>query len=149
MQCYHAEYYQRKMEKEIIRNNLKLNFNKYKKIQKLIKKLEINKIDYEIDNKGKINKNKNNDMNIINSEIEIFKYFFKDKNNEQNKNNLKNIFNKIIHNKNSPNIKNIIDTEKLELLLSSKNVEKPKVLNIEKKLFSPVYQKNNVKYTPK
>ena len=149
MQCYHAEYYQRKMEKEIIRNNLKLNFNKYKKIQKLIKKLEINKIDYEIDNKGKINKNKNNDMNIINSEIEIFKYFFKDKNNEQNKNNLKNIFNKIIHNKNSPNIKNIIDTEKLELLLSSKNVEKPNVLNIEKKLFSPVYQKNNVKYTPK
>ena len=149
MQCYHAEYYQRKMEKEIIRNNLKLNFNKYKKIQKLIKKLEINKIDYEIDNKGKINKNKNNDMNIINSEIEIFKYFFKDKNNEQNKNNLKIIFNKIIHNKNSPNIKNIIDTEKLELLLSSKNVEKPNVLNIEKKLFSPVYQKNNVKYTPK
>ena len=149
MQCYHAEYYQRKMEKEIIRNNLKLNFNKYKKIQKLIKKLEINKIDYEIDNKGKINKNKNNDMNIINSEIGIFKYFFKDKNNEQNKNNLKNIFNKIIHNKNSPNIKNIIDTEKLELLLSSKNVEKPNVLNIEKKLFSPVYQKNNVKYTPK
>ena len=149
MQCYHAEYYQRKMEKEIIWNNLKLNFNKYKKIQKLIKKLEINKIDYEIDNKGKINKNKNNDMNIINSEIEIFKYFFKDKNNEQNKNNLKNIFNKIIHNKNSPNIKNIIDTEKLELLLSSKNVEKPNVLNIEKKLFSPVYQKNNVKYTPK
>ena len=149
MQCYHAEYYQRKMEKEIIRNNLKLNFNKYKKIQKLIKKLEINKIDYEIDNKGKINKNKNNDMNIINSEIEIFKFFFKDKNNEQNKNNLKNIFNKIIHNKNNPNINNIIDTEKLELLLSSKNVEKPKVLNIEKKLFSPVYQKNNVKYTPK
>ena len=149
MQCYHAEYYQRKMEKEIIRNNLKLNFNKYKKIQKLIKKLEINKIDYEIDNKGKINKNKNNDMNIINSEIEIFKYFFKDKNNEQNKNNLKTIFNKIIHNKNNPNIKNIIDTEKLELLLSSKNVEKPNVLNIEKKLFSPVYQKNNVKYTPK
>ena len=149
MQCYHAEYYQRKMEKEIIRNNLKLNFNKYKKIQKLIKKLEINKIDYEIDNKGKINKNKNNDMNIINSEIEIFKYFFKDKNNEQNKNNLKIIFNKIIHNKNNPNINNIIDTEKLELLLSSKNVEKPNVLNIEKKLFSPVYQKNNVKYTPK
>ena len=149
MQCYHAEYYQRKMEKEIIWNNLKLNFNKYKKIQKLIKKLEINKIDYEIDNKGKINKNKNNDMNIINSEIEIFKYFFKDKNNEQNKNNLKIIFNKIIHNKNSPNIKNIIDTEKLELLLSSKNVEKPNVLNIEKKLFSPVYQKNNVKYNPK
>ena len=149
MQCYHAEYYQRKMEKEIIWNNLKLNFNKYKKIQKLIKKLEINKIDYEIDNKGKINKNKNNDMDIINSEIEIFKYFFKDKNNEQNKNNLKIIFNKIIHNKNSPNIKNIIDTEKLELLLSSKNVEKPNVLNIEKKLFSPVYQKNNVKYTPK
>ena len=149
MQCYHAEYYQRKMEKEIIWNNLKLNFNKYKKIQKLIKKLEINKIDYEIDNKGKINKNKNNDMDIINSEIGIFKYFFKDKNNEQNKNNFKIIFNKIIHNKNSPNIKNIIDTEKLELLLSSKNVEKPNVLNIEKKLFSPVYQKNNVKYTPK
>ena len=149
MQCYHAEYYQRKMEKEIIRNNLKLNFNKYKKIQKLIKKLEINKIDYEIDNKGKINKNKNNDKNIINSEIGIFKYFFKDKNNEQNKNNLKIIFNKIIHNKNNPNIKNIIDTEKLELLLSSKNVKKPNVLNIEKKLFSPVYQKNNVKHTPK
>ena len=141
-QCYHAEYYQRKMEKEIIRNNLKLNFNKYKKIQKLIKKLEINKIDYEIDNKGKINKNKNNDMDIINSEIEIFKYFFKDKNNEQNKNNLKIIFNKIIHNKNNPNIKNIIDTEKLELLLSSKNVEKPNVLNIEKKIiFSSISKK--------
>ena len=144
MQCYHTEYYQRKMEKEIFLNNFKSNFIEYKKIQKLIKNLEIRKIDNEIDNKVKNQKGKNNEVNICKSEIEIFKNFFKDKNNEQNKNILNNIFNKIIHNKKNTNIINMIDNEKLELLLNTSNN-----LIIEKKLLSPVYQRNNIKYTPK
>ena len=144
MQCYHTEYYQRKMEKEIFLNNFKSNFIEYKKIQKLIKNLEIRKIDNEKDNKVKHQKGKNNEVNICKSEIEIFKNFFKDKNNEKNKNILKNIFNKIIHNKKNSNIINMIDNEKLELLLNTSNN-----LIIEKKLLSPVYQRNTIKYTPK
>ena len=82
------------------------------------------------------------------SEIEVFKNFYKD--NEKNKNILKNIFSKIIHNKNNPNIINLIDNEKLELLLNA-NTDHNNTNNIstEKKLLSPVYQKNNIKYIPK
>ena len=148
MECYNIEYNEKKMEKEIIQNNFKLNLIEYKKIQKLIKKLEISKIDNEINNKIKKYKDKNDYINVRKSEIEVFKNFYKD--NEKNKNILKNIFSKIIHNKNNPNIINLIDNEKLELLLNANtdhnNTNK---ISTEKKLLSPVYQKNNIKYIPK
>ena len=95
IQYYHNEYNNKIIEKEIIQNNYKLNSKRYKNLNKLIKKLEINKIDYEIKNFNKKNKQKNNNMNLNKTEIEMFKIIFNDKKDITNKNMLKNILNKI------------------------------------------------------
>ena len=151
IQCYHNEYNQKKLEKEIIQNDLKLNCFKYKMIHKLIKKFENTKIEYEINNKKRIvnNKENNNDLYINKSEMDIFKYIFEKKDNSNNKKNvLENIFNTIIKNIGI----NIIDKDKLKILPCRnllKNIENYNPDNYYQNNFfiSPIYQKNtNIKY---
>ena len=156
IQSYHNEYDQKKLEKEIIQNDLNLNCFKYKMIHKLIKKFENTKINYEINNKNKIvnDNKKNNDLYINKSEIEIFKYFFEKKDGfNDRKNVLKNIFNTIIKNNDINNINNIVDNDKLQKLVGRKllkNIENyiPDNNYYQKNFsISPIYQKNtNIKY---
>ena len=62
------------MEKKLYLNNYNLNSSEYKKIQKLIKKLEILKIDHEIKSKN-INQSLN-ELKINKKEITIFENVF-------------------------------------------------------------------------
>ena len=117
IQYYHNEYKNKIIEKEIIQNNYKLNCKRYKNLHKLIKKLEINKIDYEIKNFNKKNKQKNNNMNLNKTEIEMFKIIFNDNKDITNKNMLKNILNKIFGNKNNTNIKDLLNKDQLNSLM--------------------------------
>jgi len=141
IQCYHDEYNQKKMENEIIKNKLNINCKKYKKIQKLIKRFDICKIDNEINNIKKNINCKGNNLSINKDEIGIFKIIFSNKNNNRDKNMLKNIFNKIINNKNNKNIKSLLDKDKYEILLNtsinkniknldSNNTYKKKIIDI-------------------
>ena len=119
IQYYHNEYNNKIIEKEIIQNNYKLNCKSYKNLNKLIKKLEINKIDYEIRNFNKKNKQKNNNMNLNKTEIEMFKIIFNDNKDITNKNMLKNILNKIFGNKNNTNIKDLLNNDQLNSLMNN------------------------------
>jgi len=119
IQYYHNEYNNKIIEKEIIQNNYKLNSKRYKNLNKLIKKLEINKIDYEIKNFNKKNKQKNNNMNLNKNEIEMFKIIFNDNKDITNKNMLKNILNKIFGNKNNTNIKDLLNKDQLNSLMNN------------------------------
>ena len=138
IQYYHNEYNNKIIEKEIIQNNYKLNSKRYKNLNKLIKKLEINKIDYEIKNFNKKNKQKNNNMNLNKTEIEMFKIIFNDKKDITNKNMLKNILNKIFGNKNNTNIKDLLNNDQLNSLINiikgiqtfhSHNTYRKKIIN--------------------
>ena len=138
IQYYHNEYNNKIIEKEIIQNNYKLNCKSYKNLNKLIKKLEINKIDYEIKNFNKKNKQKNNNMNLNKTEIEMFKIIFNDKKDITNKNMLKNILNKIFGNKNNTNIKDLLNNDQLNSLINiikgiqnfhSDNTYRKKIIN--------------------
>ena len=155
IQCYHTEYEQKKLEKEIIQNYFNLNCFKYKNIHKLMRKFENYKIDFEIYNKKKIEKEKekNDNIYITKSEIEILKYIFGNKDDSKDKKKiLENIFNIIIKKKNINNIQNIIDKDKLKKLLGKnllKNLGSFNQDNTYQKNFSisPIYQKNtNIKY---
>ena len=119
IQYYHNEYNNKIIEKEIIQNNYKLNCKRYKNLHKLIRKLEINKIDYEIKNFNKKNKQKNNNMNLNKTEIEMFKIIFNDKKDITNKNMLKNILNKIFGKKNNTNIKDLLNKDQLNSLMNN------------------------------
>ena len=138
IQYYHNEYNNKIIEKEIIQNNYKLNSKRYKNLHKLIRKLEINKIDYEIKNFNKKNKQKNNNMNLNKTEIEMFKIIFNDKKDITNKNMLKNILNKIFGNKNNTNIKDLLNNDQLNSLINiikgiqnfhSDNTYRKKIIN--------------------
>jgi hypothetical protein len=150
IQSYHYEYNQKKMEKEIIQNSIKFNYIKNKNVYKLIKNLEIRKIANEMNNKKGKYKQNNDDIDINKNEIKIFKNIFNDKDNINNKNLLKDIFNKIIANRNNKNAIDLIDNDKNKILLN--NIKTKKLTNFnpdiayKKKLsISPIYQKNNFK----
>ena len=119
IQYYHNEYNNKIIEKEIIQNNYKLNSKRYKNLNKLTRKLEINKIDYEIKNFNKKKKQKNNNMNLNKTEIEMFKIIFNDKKDITDKNMLKNILNKIFGNKNNTNIKDLLNKDQLNSLMNN------------------------------
>ena len=109
--CYHLQFEQKRMENELIRNEYNSNAYEFKKINKLIKKLELSKINYEIKN---INSKKNqkplkkqDKINLIvnKTEIELFRIFFpqnSDKKIEKNK--LKSIIVKILKKDENKNI---------------------------------------------
>ena len=121
IQSYHNEYALKKMEKKLYLNNYNLNSSEYKKIQKLIKKLEILKIDHEIKSKN-INQSLN-ELKINKEEITLFENIFHDNNGFNNNMNkaeekimLKNIFNIIINKAQNKNIVNIDKLKKLNNL---------------------------------
>ena len=150
IQSYHYEYNQKKMEKEIIQNSIKFNYIKNKNVYKLIKNLEIRKIANEMNNKKGKYKQNNDDIDINKNEIKIFKNIFNDKDNINNKNLLKDIFNKIIANRNNKNAIDLIDNDKNKILLNNLKTKKltnfnPDIAYKKKLSISPVYQKNNFK----
>ena len=121
IQSYHNEYALKKMEKKLYLNNYNLNSSEYKKSQKLIKKLEILKIDHEIKSKN-INQSLN-ELKINKEEITLFENIFHDNNGFNNNMNkaeekimLKNIFNIIINKAQNKNIVNIDKLKKLNNL---------------------------------
>jgi hypothetical protein len=149
-QSYHYEYNQKKMEKEIIQNSIKFNYIKNKNVYKLIKNLEIRKIANEMNNKKGKYKQNNDDIDINKNEIKIFKNIFNDKDNINNKNLLKDIFNKIIANRNNKKAIDLIDNDKNKILLNNLKTKKltnfnPDIAYKKKLSISPVYQKNNFK----
>ena len=119
IQYYHNEYNNKIFEKEIIQNNYRLNCRKYKDLHKLIKKLEINQIDYEMKNFIKKNKQNNNHININKTEIKMFKDIFNDRKAINNKNMLKNILNKIFGNKNNNILKDLLTNEQINLFMNN------------------------------
>ena len=119
IQYYHNEYNNKIFEKEIIQNNYKINCGKYKDLHKLIKKLEINQIDYEMKNFIKKNKQNNNHININKTEIKMFKDIFNDRKAINNKNMLKNILNKIFGNKNNNILKDLLTNEQINLFMNN------------------------------
>jgi hypothetical protein len=150
IQSYHYEYNQKKMEKEIIQNSIKFNYIKNKNVYKLIKNLEIRKIANEMNNKKGKYKQNNDDIDINKNEIKIFKNIFNDKDNINNKNLLKDIFNKIIANRNNKNAIDLIDNDKNKILLNNLKTKKltnfnPDIAYKKKLSISPIYQKNNFK----
>ena len=150
IQSYHYEYNQKKIEKEIIQNNIKFNCIKNKNIFKLIKNLKVRKLEHEMNNQNKKYKQNNDDININKTEIEIFKNVFNHENNFNNKNLLKDIFCKIINNRNNQNIIDLIDNDKYKIVLNSNRTKKltnfnPDITYKKKLSISPVYQKNNFK----
>ena len=104
--CYHIQLEQKKIENELIQNDYNINVSNYKKINKLMKKLELCKLDYDIKNiNSKNNKKslkKQDKINLIvnKTEIEIFKNIFPDHfhNNENKEKEKKNILKSIILN---------------------------------------------------
>ena len=150
IQSYHYEYNQKKMEKEIIQNSIKFNYIKNKNVYKLIKNLEIRKIANEMNNKKGKYKQNNDDIDINKNEIKIFKNILNDKDNINNKNLLKDIFNKIIANRNNKNAIDLIDNDKNKILLNNLKTKKltnfnPDIAYKKKLSISPNYQKNNFK----
>ena len=149
IQCYHTDYYQKNMEKEIILNNHKKYCFNYKKFQKLIKQLELCKIDYKIKNTKEKNYPNCDNISINKGEIEIFKYIFEGKNKHDNKTKLKNIFNIIINNKNNLNYLDLIDKDKFHISLNNNIIDNISVLNpnnyYRKKQISSFNIKNNDK----
>ena len=119
IQYYHNEYNNKIFEKEIIQNNYKINCGKYKDLHKLIKKLEINQIDYEMKNFNKKNKQNNNHINTNKTEIKMLKVIFNDKKYNDNKNMLKNILNKIFGNKNNNSLKDLLTNEQINLFMNN------------------------------
>ena len=94
---YHYELEQKRMKNELINNEYNSNIYLYKKINKLMKKLESYKIDYELKNQYINSKKKSikkeNKMNIIANrrEIQIFKSIISENNNKETNIKLKNI----------------------------------------------------------
>ena len=94
---YHYELEQKRMENELINNEYNSNIYLYKQTNKLIKKLESFKLDFEIKNK-KTNTNKKalqkeDKISLIvnKAEIEIYKNIIPENNNKEKVNILKNI----------------------------------------------------------
>ena len=112
IQSYHNEYNLKNMEKELIKNNYKFNIIKYKSIQKAIKKLEISKIDNEIKNMNKKYKPNDDDLIINKTEIGLLKNMINKTNICKEQNLLKDIFYRIINNK---NIKALINSGKFKM----------------------------------
>ena len=89
--CYHMQLEEKRMENELYQNEYNLSSAKFKEINKLIKKLEMIKIDYDIRNmkstynKKTIKKQDKIDLIVTKTEIEIFKNIFPDNNNNENK----------------------------------------------------------------
>ena len=119
IQYYHNEYNNKIFEKEIIQNNYKINCGKYKDLHKLIKKLEINQIDFEMKNFNKNNKQNNNHINTNKTEIKMLKVIFNEKKDNNNKNMLKNILNKIFGNKNNNSLKDLLTNEQINLFMNN------------------------------
>ena len=86
--CYHMQLEEKRMENELLQNEYNLSSAKFKEINKLIKKFEMIKIDYDIRNmksiynKKTIKKQDKIGLIVTKTEIEIFKNIFPDNNNE-------------------------------------------------------------------
>ena len=129
--CYHLQLEEKRMENELIRNDYNLNAYEFKKINKLIKKLELCKINCEI---NKINSKKNQEslkkqdkINLIvnKTEIELFRNIFHQNNYEKKKKNeLKSIIVNILKRNGNKNI--ISDNAKFNQWINIFNNKKEK-----------------------
>ena len=111
--CYHIQLEQKKIENELIQNDYNTNVSNYKNINKLIKKLELCELDFEIKNIKSKNYRKSlkkqDTINLVvnKTEIEIFKNIFPDNfynNEKEKKNKLKAIILNIIKKEENRNI---------------------------------------------
>ena len=102
--CYHMQLEEKRMENELYQNEYNLSSAKFKEINKLIKKLEMIKIDYDIRNmkstynKKTIKKQDKIDLIVTKTEIEIFKNIFPDNNNNNENKDKINILKSIMMN---------------------------------------------------
>ena len=109
--CYHLQLEKMTIENELLQNDYILNTSNFKKIQKLLKKLELLKVDYEIKNfnktKSKNSLNKQNEFNLIinKTEMEFFRnILLQEKENKENINKLKEIMLHILRKEENRNI---------------------------------------------
>ena len=97
--CYHMQIEEKRFENELFQNEYNVNSAKFKEINKLMKKLEMIKIEHDIHNmksscnKKSIKKQDKIDLIVTKTEIEIFKNIFpdnenKDKDKDKNKKNM-------------------------------------------------------------
>jgi hypothetical protein len=86
--CYHIQLEEKRLENQLLQNENNINSTKLKNINKLIKKLELIKLDYEISSKNsKKSLKKQDHINLIlnKTEIELFKNLFPFKNDNEKK----------------------------------------------------------------
>ena len=158
---YHYELEQKRMENKLINNEYNINIYLYKKINKLIKKLELYKIDYEIKNKKSNKKSiqKEDKINLIvnKTEIELFKNILPENKNKEKINKLKNIIVNILKkeqnrnilsnnekfNKWINNLYNKINEKDNNTLLKNNSYYNLDNTYKKKMLISPLYPKNN------
>lgn len=84
--CYHIQLEEKRLENQLLQNENNINSTKLKNINKLIKKLELIKLDYEISSKNsKKSLKKQDHINLIlnKTEIELFKNLFPFKNDNE------------------------------------------------------------------
>ena len=86
--CYHIQLEEKRLENQLLQNENNINSTKLKNINKLIKKLELIKLDYDISSKNsKKSLKKQDHINLIlnKTEIELFKNLFPFKNDNEKK----------------------------------------------------------------
>ena len=151
--CYHMHLEEKRLENELLDNEFNSNLSKYKEINKLIKKLEMKKIDYDIkylkanNNQKPLNKQNKIDLIVNKTEIEIFKNIFPKNENKERLNILKGIMMNVLKKEDNRNI--LSDDENFINWINLCNIKKEKEKNKTKdKIASAQRQKqtNNSTY---
>ena len=129
--CYHLQLEKMTIENELFQNDYNSNSSNFKKIQKLLKKLELIKMDYEIKNfntsKNKNSLNKQNQSNLLinKTEMEFFKNILpKNNENKENLNKLKEIMLNILKKEENRNI--LSNNDNFNLWANKYNIKKEK-----------------------
>ena len=131
--CYHMHLEEKRLENELLDNEFNSNLSKYKEINKLIKKLEMKKIDYDIkylkanNNQKPLNKQNKIDLIVNKTEIEIFKNIFPKNENKERLNILKGIMMNVLKKEDNRNI--LSDDENFINWINLCNIKKEKEKN--------------------
>ena len=135
--CYHLQLEEKRMINLLFQNDYNSNASKFKQINKLMKKLEISKIDYEIknfnkkENKSSLKKEDRINLLVNKTEIELFENIFpKKEENKEIKNKLRGIMLSILKKEENRNI--LSNDEKFNKWINLYNIQNKNEINENK-----------------